>query len=221
MKPSTRYFSRLAPADSISCRYGRRFSSAICCPRRIFSRPIACIAPASIPESLAFTKQRTPLTNPMPVITPAPPTPPSVSSAGAPATVESSSQGAPGSSSRSTRSRGSNCPRRANRACARADAAAVRDSISRSRATSARTPARRSRNDSESVSSREAIIGIARAGSWLFERLGRAREVKPVERRRGARVGIRPPKRPGVARVGHATVDPDAGAGDEGRCFAQ
>src|SRR5712671_2761122 len=58
MNPSTRYRSRLAPADSTRCTKGSLLVSARSCARRSFSRPICWIAPASIPESLATTMAR-------------------------------------------------------------------------------------------------------------------------------------------------------------------
>ena len=102
------------------------------------------IAPASIPESLALTRQRAPATKPMPQMTPAPGTlrAGSASSSKWPAIVESSSHGLPGSSSRATRSRGSNWPRRSNNGAARAEASRVRASSARNSATSASMPAR-------------------------------------------------------------------------------
>ena len=62
MKPSTLYLSKLAPADSTRCTNGSLFSSDSSCARNNFSRPIAWIAPASMPESLATIIERTPFT---------------------------------------------------------------------------------------------------------------------------------------------------------------
>ncbi len=71
-KPSTRYFSRLAPALSTRWMKGSLHCNAISCTRRILSSPMAWIAPASMPESLATTMQRTPDTKPTPAIMPPP-----------------------------------------------------------------------------------------------------------------------------------------------------
>ncbi len=104
------------------------------------------MAPASMPESLATTMQRTPLMKPMPATTP----PPATDLAGSfvscrkPASVHSGNQGAPASSSSAMRSRGSNWPRLSNTGLAWADAAAARSSSARSWAMRSSMAARRS-----------------------------------------------------------------------------
>ena len=86
------------------------------------------MAPASMPESLATTMQRTPLMKPMPAIMP----PPGTDLAGSgvscmkPARAHKGKKGAPGSSSKATRSRGSNCPRLSNTGLDWAEASAAR-----------------------------------------------------------------------------------------------
>ncbi|MCY1500667.1 hypothetical protein D9M68_347150 [compost metagenome] len=68
MNLSTLYLRRFDPPLSTSMTSGRRFSRAISWQRISFWLPGSVIAPASIPESLTTTMQRTPLTKPMPAI---------------------------------------------------------------------------------------------------------------------------------------------------------
>ena len=107
---------RLAPPDSTSRTTGSLFSSAMASARRLFFMPIGVIVPPLMALSDATIMQRTPETMPMPVTMPPPSTffSPSSSCIRKPARVDNSSQGEPRSSSRATRSRGSNCLRARN-----------------------------------------------------------------------------------------------------------
>ena len=145
--PSTKisdWCSRFAPPLSTRLIAGSRCLSEISWARRLFWSPIGVMLPPLMAALLAVIMQRTPPTNPMPMMFPPPATffLPSSSCMPNPARVESSTNTLPGSSRRATRSRGRSWPRFSNFARALSEWARTRASASRTASTNASISAR-------------------------------------------------------------------------------